>query len=146
MGVAQGLRGLRVRSVLVSLLSVLIVLAVPVAHADVQYMYDGAGRLVQVVAADGSSALYNYDAAGNILSIQRTAAGDLSLSAFSPLSGVPGSQVTLKGTGFSSTPGSNAVAFNDTAATVLSASSNQLLVTVPGTGLRRLPRLRTRLA
>ena len=96
-----------------------------------QYIYDGAGRLVQVVAADGSSAIYQYDAAGNITAIQRLNSGDLALTAFSPTSGAPGTQVTLQGTGFSATPGSNAVSFNGTSASVVSASANKLVVQVP---------------
>jgi YD repeat-containing protein len=107
------------------------VLCSPRAHADVQYVYDANGRLVQAVAPDGSSAVYNYDPAGNILSIQRLTAGQLFLASFSPLSGVPGTQVTLNGSGFSTTAASNAVTFNGTAASVVSSTANQVVVTVP---------------
>jgi len=101
------------------------------AIADVQYAYDPAGRLVQVVAADGSSAVYQYDAAGNILAIQRVAADQLVLVAFNPASGGPGAQVALQGGGFSPTPSANAVSFNGAGATVLAATANQLIVQVP---------------
>jgi YD repeat-containing protein len=35
----------------------------------VQYVYDDLGRLVKVVDQNGNVATYNYDAAGNLLSI-----------------------------------------------------------------------------
>lgn len=102
-----------------------------VAHADVQYAYDGAGRLVQVTAADGSSAIYSYDEAGNIVSIERFSAGQLALSAFTPATGPAGSQVVIHGSGFSTTPSANAVSFNGAAAAAVSAAANKLTVTVP---------------
>lgn len=117
------------------LLMALVMLSSPAVHADVQYVYDSAGRLVQVVAPDGSSAVYNYDPAGNILSIDRLASGQLFLGTFSPLSGVPGSQVTLGGSGFSTTSASNAVTFNGIAASVVSSTANQIVVTVPATAV-----------
>jgi hypothetical protein len=87
--------------------------------------------MVQVVAADGSSAVYQYDSAGNITAIQRLTATQLALTAFNPTGGGPGTQVTLQGGGFSTTPGMNGVSFNGAAASVLAATANQLLVQVP---------------
>lgn len=49
----------------------------------------------------------------------------------SPTSGSSGTEVTITGTNFSTTPTDNAVAFNGTAATVVSATSTQIVVTVP---------------
>ena len=86
------------------------------AYAGVQYAYDSAGRLVQVVADDGSVAIYHYDAAGNITSIERLSAGQLALTTFAPTAGAPGTQVTLNGSGFSTTAAANAVSFNGSAA------------------------------
>ncbi|MBI1771717.1 MAG: RHS repeat protein [Burkholderiales bacterium] len=43
----------------------------PAFAADVQYVYDKLGRLVNVVAADGSSVQYTYDAVGNIQGIKK---------------------------------------------------------------------------
>jgi len=52
--------------------------------------------------------------------------------AFAPTHGVAGTQVTIQGQGFSSNAASDTVSFNGATATVLSASSNQLMVGVPG--------------
>jgi YD repeat-containing protein len=106
-------------------------LLAPIASSDVRYMYDAAGRLVQVVAPDGSSARYRYDAAGNIVGIDRFASNELSLTTFSPSSGSVGAQVKLQGSGFSTTPASNTVTFNGVAASVISATPNEIIVTVP---------------
>jgi YD repeat-containing protein len=116
---------------LLAIVLALAALVSPSAHADVQYAYDSAGRLVQVTAADGSSAVYRYDSAGNITSIERISAGQLALSAFSPTRGAAGAQVTIHGSGFSQTPSANAISFNGTAAAVVSAAATELTVTVP---------------
>ncbi len=95
------------------------------------YMYDANGRLVAVTAPDGSSVVYKYDAAGNILSIQPIAVGQLALFDFAPAQGAVGAQVTLQGSGFSTTISNNTVEFNGTVASVTSATANQLVVKVP---------------
>jgi YD repeat-containing protein len=103
------------------------------AHADITYIYDELGRLRAVIdpsQTDGT-AIYSYDAVGNILSITRQSASQVSIIEFVPKSGPVGSTVTIQGTGFSATPSQNAVAFNGTAATVTAASANELTVTVP---------------
>lgn len=101
------------------------------ALADIQYFYDEVGRLVQVVDHGGDSAQYVYDAAGNIVQIVRVSAGTVSVAGFTPKSGPVGTAVTIYGSGFSATPANNTVQFNGTAATVTSASANQLATTVP---------------
>jgi Concanavalin A-like lectin/glucanases superfamily/IPT/TIG domain len=53
------------------------------------------------------------------------------ITSFSPTSGVAGSTVTIAGTNFSTTAANNIVKFNNTTATVTSASSTQLEVNVP---------------
>ncbi|MHB1950555.1 MAG: IPT/TIG domain-containing protein [Acidiferrobacteraceae bacterium] len=95
------------------------------------YTYDADGRLTTVTAPSGGSTQYTYDALGNILSIQSVPSGQLALLSFTPGQGTVGTRVTLTGNGFSTTLSSNAVTFNGIAATVLSASSTQLVVTVP---------------
>ena len=52
------------------------------------------------------------------------------ITSFTPTSGTPGTVVTITGTNFSSTPASNAVKFSGVAASVASATSTQLVVTV----------------
>ena len=81
--------------------------------------------------ANGNAAVYNYDAVGNILSIARYASTQASVFSFAPKQGSAGTQVTIYGTGFSTTPNQNTVQFGGAGANVISASSNQLLVAVP---------------
>jgi YD repeat-containing protein len=97
----------------------------------VSYVYDELGRLIGAIDASGSAAVYNYDAVGNILSITRYASTQASLFSFSPKQGPVGASVTVYGTGFSATPSQNTVQFNGVGATVVSASTTQLVVTVP---------------
>lgn len=98
---------------------------------SVIYAYDVLGRLVQVTDPSGESAFYRYDAVGNIIAIDRVGTGSVGISGFSPTSGAVGVSVTISGTGFSATAGQNTVTFNGTAAPVVSASTTQLVVTVP---------------
>lgn len=88
-------------------------LAVLVAH--------GAGNVVE----------YTYDAAGNITAIARQAAGGFAITSFDPTSGPVGATVTIYGTGFSTTPASNAVKFNGTAATVTASDGGSISTSVP---------------
>lgn len=106
-------------------------LSAPLALAQVNYVYDAAGRLVVVYAPSGDAAQYVYDAAGNIAQINRFAATGLSIIQFTPESGAVGTAVTIYGTGFSATPASNIVAFNGTDAVVTAATTTKLVVTVP---------------
>ena len=53
------------------------------------------------------------------------------ITSFSPISGAPGDQVTINGSGFNTLALGNAVLFNGVKATINSASSTQLNVTVP---------------
>lgn len=53
------------------------------------------------------------------------------IQTFSPMAGSAGTQVTIQGILFAETASGNTVRFNDTAATVLSASATTLAVVVP---------------
>ena len=101
------------------------------AQASVQYVYDDLGRLIAVVDTNGDTAVYHYDAVGNVLAIDRLTSSQVSIIAFSPQSGPVGTTVTIYGTGFSATPSQNTVTFHGTAATVSSATTTKLVVTVP---------------
>lgn len=107
------------------------VLSPSAADADIAYVYDRIGRLIGVVDPAGDTAVYHYDAVGNLTSISRQSSALVSVIDFNPGSGPVGRAVTIYGTGFSPTPGENAVTFNGIAATVSSASATQLVVTVP---------------
>lgn len=100
-------------------------------HADVRYVYDEAGRLVQVISPTGESARYTYDAAGNLISITRAAVGDLGISEFTPDRGPIGTTVIISGVGFSTTPTSNIVKFNGVTAVVSAATATTITTKVP---------------
>ena len=104
-----------------------------VVHAQsTSYVYDANGRVVAVTATNGTSVPYSYNTLGHISQVGAPLSpGQLAIFAFVPTHGVAGTQVTIDGQGFSSTPANNAVSFNGTPASVLSASATQLVVTVP---------------
>ena len=103
---------------------------------SISYGYDDLGRLTTVIdpnAASPGVAKYRYDAAGNILGIDRLASSAVTVQQFSPASAPTGSSILVYGTKFSATPGSNTVTFTGGAAgTVTAATTTQLTVTVPG--------------
>jgi len=106
----------------------------------ISYMYDPDGRLVAVVdpsqdSSGGGTAIYKYDAAGNIIGITRQATSTLQVISFRPPCGPWNSTLTIYGTGFSPTASNNLVTFgNGMGATAVptSATATQLVVTVPG--------------
>ena len=95
------------------------------------YLYDELGRLKAVLTPSGDAAIYNYDGAGNIVSITRQLSTTVSILEFTPDKGPAGSSVTIYGTGFSLTPSQNRVLINGVAATVSASSATQLIVTIP---------------
>lgn len=101
--------------------------------ATISYVHDELGRLVGVVDPTGDTALYTYDAAGNLLSISRFPSAVVSIIAFTPSSGPPAATVAIVGTGFSAVASQNTVTFNGVAAVVSSASPTRLVVAVPAT-------------
>jgi YD repeat-containing protein len=100
-------------------------------QSTLSYDYDALGRLVGVVDSLNGSAVYNYDAVGNVTSIQKLTAAQVGIISFAPTNGLVGAIVTIYGTNFSGTPSQNNVTFNGTAATVSTASTTQLVVNVP---------------
>ncbi|NVD97787.1 pre-peptidase C-terminal domain-containing protein [Massilia sp. BJB1822] len=101
------------------------------AAGEVRYVYDETGRLVQVIAPDGSSVEYRYDAVGNIASVKKLSEATLAITEFSPNSGGAGIPVRIYGSGFDPSPAANTVRFNGAQAQVVSASKTELSVTVP---------------
>lgn len=118
------------------LLALLVAAGSPVLaqQASVNYVYDE-GRLIAVIDQQGDVARYNYDAVGNLLSIERInatgASGAVAITLVTPNHGKVGATVTLFGKGFGATPAQNAVSFNGTAAPVTEAAPNRLVTTVP---------------
>ncbi len=101
-----------------------------VTSGDINYVYDEVGRLVSVVSPT-ETATYAYDSVGNLLSISRQNSNLPSITEFAPHSGAVGASVTIYGTAFSSTPGLNTVKFNGVTANVVSASTTQIVTSVP---------------
>jgi YD repeat-containing protein len=125
---------------LTGLIFVFLLLAGPVSTlsaqsaAPVQYVYDDLGRLSKVVDQNGNTATYHYDAVGNLLSITRSTlpgSNGLAILSFTPQQGPVGTTVMIQGQGFSSTPTSDVVQFNGTAATVAAATATTLTAVVP---------------
>ncbi|MEK8033743.1 IPT/TIG domain-containing protein, partial [Ideonella sp. DXS29W] len=112
-------------------MSLALLLCSAAAYAGVSNVYDELGRLVQVVAPDGDSVQYKYDAVGNITEVKRYPANVLALTEFTPNAGPSGTAVTIYGSGFSTVAAENTVKFNGKAATVQSATANKLVVKVP---------------
>jgi RHS repeat-associated protein len=98
----------------------------------ISYVYDDLGRLMAVTDPASDTAIYTYDAVGNITSITRQSSALISVLQFTPNTGPTGTEVTIYGTGFGATPGQNTVKFNGVTATVLSAEPTRLVATVPG--------------
>jgi YD repeat-containing protein len=103
----------------------------PTGQGPINYVYDSLGRLTAAIDTNGDAAIYNYDSAGNILSIVRRSSAQTSIISFLPKQGPVGGTVTIYGTGFSSTPAQNTVQLNGTTAAITSATPGQLVVSVP---------------
>jgi len=99
--------------------------------ATISYVYDNLGRLRAVIDPASNTAIYSYDAVGNLTGITRQPSTTKTILQFTPSSGPVGTPVTIYGTGFSATPASNTVKFNGTTATVATASTTVLTTTVP---------------
>lgn len=97
----------------------------------VSYVYDDLGRLAAVVDQAGETAIYNYDAVGNLLSISRSSSAQTAIAAFTPGEGQVGTSVTIRGSGFNTTLGQNAVTFNGVPAVVTAATTTQITTSVP---------------
>ncbi|KGX70127.1 hypothetical protein Y026_936 [Burkholderia pseudomallei TSV28] len=118
----------------VTLIGMLCFMAWGMAHAQsTRYVYDANGRVVAVTATSGTSVQYGYNTLGQASQVSvPLSSGQLAIFAFMPTHGEAGAQVTIQGQGFDSNPANDTVSFNGVAATVISASSTQLVVMVPG--------------
>lgn len=106
-------------------------ITVPSQAGDISYVYDNLGRAIAVIDPATDTAVYAYDAVGNLTGITRQTSSTLAIFQFTPSSGPVGASVTIYGTGFSATPASNTVKFNGTTAIVATASTTVLTTTVP---------------
>lgn len=121
----------------VSTLTVLgVLLAAGGALGDITYVYDPGGRLVAVTDASGNRADYLYDEGNLLLQITNSSSSQTAVYSVSPDQGFTGTQVTITGTGFSSTPSQNTVTFSaNKAASVLSSTSTTIVATVPSSAV-----------
>jgi len=109
--------------------SLLQALSVRAAHAvDVLHIYDNLGRLKATIES-AETTIFAYDVVGNLLSVTRQNTSQLALIDFTPNCGAATAPVTLFGTGFS--PTASQVQFNGVAASVTSATVNQIVTSVP---------------
>jgi YD repeat-containing protein len=109
----------------------------------VLYTYDELGRLTAVTDPDAGAAVYRYDPAGNIVSVERLPAGQLPsgdatpdqppvVDEFSPTIVHPGEVVTISGERFTGDPIVDQVVIGEsTYAAVESASPSELVARVP---------------
>jgi YD repeat-containing protein len=121
----------------VSMLTVLgVLLTADGALGDITYVYDPGGRLVAVTDASGNRADYIYDPGNLLIQITNSSSSQTAVYSISPDGGVTGTQVTITGTGFSSTPSQNTVTFSaNKAASVLSSTSTTIVATVPSSAV-----------
>jgi YD repeat-containing protein len=116
----------------------------PVSAQTDLFFYDNLGRLAVMVDTNGTDvAFYSYDAVGNITAISRQTVGPVNVFEFSPSTGDGSLVITLQGTGFSPTLAYNTVYIGSVAATVVSATANQLQVSVPANAVSSLISVRT---
>ncbi len=103
---------------------------------SVRYLHDEAGNLLGVVGSNGNATIYDWDARGQVVGIQRmTARSPVDLFFIIPTRedvGVsPGTAVTIHGVGFSSVPAENQVTFNEVAAVVDASTMVAIQTRIP---------------
>jgi YD repeat-containing protein len=96
-----------------------------------RYTYDDNGRLRSVTLPNGDTEVYQYDAAGNIVSITRQRAPLPTISGFTPATGTPGTGVSISGANFDTIVANNQIRFNGAATTATSATATTLTANVP---------------
>jgi RHS repeat-associated protein len=99
--------------------------------SGIRYLYDQAGRLSIVDDPSKGAAVYQWDANGSLLSIERYSHSTLAMLALTPEHAPAGTTVDITGTGFDPDAADDEVSFDGTSATVSEASATDLIVTVP---------------
>jgi hypothetical protein len=119
----HGRRPIRPRLLVAIFAAALTMMAAASALADITYVYDSGGRLIAVV-----------DGAGNILSIANSTGSRTAIYSISPNKGPVGTQVTIYGDGFSTTPSQNTVTFSSGKNASVTASTLTTITTTVPTG------------
>lgn len=91
---------------------------------------DGGRTSGASVTGGGGQVEYVYDGAGNLVEL-RAASGQVVVSGFEPPSGGFDALVTVQGAGFSAAPSGNVVTLGGVPASVLEATSTSLTFSVP---------------
>jgi len=99
----------------------------------------GANGMVAVTSGDFDndgkpdlvSALFNQDVISVFRNTIATATGTPTITSFSPANGSAGTNVTITGTNFNTTPANNIVNFNGIAATVVSSTATSIVTIAP---------------
>lgn len=136
------MRNPRVTLLVFSFVAVLSCGLLAYGQGTTQYVYDANGRLTGVIAPNGDAAIYRYDPAGNLTSIEHIGAGGFGVLSFSPQVGTIGDQITFVGVGLDT---ASSVSFNGTPAQIVSATPSSLVALVPdgaSTGLITLSGVR----
>jgi YD repeat-containing protein len=102
-----------------------------VPSTAIRYVYNPDGRLSALIEPASETALYGWDAAGNLLTVTRKSSSKLAIIQLEPTKGAAGEAIHIWGTGFSTTASNDTVKFHGTAATVSTATANTLAVKVP---------------
>src|SRR5262249_51653327 len=76
--------------------------------------YNADGRLIEASDPSGATAIYSWDAAGNLLGVGRQPSAAVSVTQLVPASASAGATVRIYGTGFSTTASQDSVSFNGT--------------------------------
>lgn len=97
----------------------------------IRYSYDADGRLSGVIDPGTGAARFDWDAVGNMLSIERWQTSELKIVQLTPQAGKVGAEVSIEGTGFDADRQDNTVEFDGEEATVVDASETELVVEVP---------------
>lgn len=89
------------------------------------------------IASTGHQATLAGVTDGYLAKFRGTAISTPTITSFTPISGTSGASITITGTNFSATPASNIVYFGATKATVTSATTTSLTVTIPAGATHR---------
>ncbi len=101
--------------------------------AEIRYLYSPSGEIYAVIDVDGSAAVFNFDEAGNVISIVRSDAsaipGNIGITLVSPNQGLPNDVIEIFGKGMANP---TSVTFNGVAATtILESTANYIKTQVP---------------
>ncbi|HZS03386.1 MAG TPA: IPT/TIG domain-containing protein [Blastocatellia bacterium] len=114
----------------------------PALSAKVPPVSNGPAQLVMLVADDLTGVISDVSAPLNF-NVLTTALPAPVLASLSPAGGKPKDQITINGSGFSTSPGENVVSFRqnglESQAEIIQASASQLLVRVPSAGIDKGP-------